>query len=941
MPVSMVVSLTMTRPSSSSVLSPELMVRMMDLDADTSISTVVQFQAGTSAEVMQHVIESMIDSTDFIRHVFHLIPVVSLRANRATIERLASVPLIQRISSDPVVQLTSPDPALVVSQFDGFSYVHSDTILGAKSMWAQGYNGSGVVVAVIDSGAQGDHSDLHDALVGFKDFVNKHDDMNATDGIDAYDDNGHGTACAWLVAGSGASMNGTFKGMAPGASLLIIKVLDSTGSTEDSVIAQGIEFAVDNGADVISLSVGGDWSDTGYVEPSVQAVKAAVSRGVPVVIAAGNSGPGTATIATPAITEEAITVGASESSSGVAPFSSRGPVIRTLSEPQGVYAKPDVVAPGYLVVSGRWIDANTFDFPLYNSTSFGQLYTMWSGTSVAAPEVAGLIALLKSKYIGLTPLEIKTFLMAGATRLDQDYMAQGHGLANVTRTDALIQSTSRIMTITSPDRYPTLPDGPNVLIVDESNRAQNVTVLSTVNRGLTNIVITGNASIYIRVSPAQLQIQTGYTHFGIELSIPSDLPLTALGVYTGLVSLNVGDDTIATIDVKFRITMFGGHLLVDMAHQDLNDPDSPESYRYFDDALREWGILMSEFSNVNNPSTIDQSVLSMCDIFLIVDTERSYSQSEIDAIHQFVADGGVLLMVSEWYDSASSVAYFAIDSYNEILSPYGITCERYGIGDDPDDYGRVYGIDTGGVVVNHSLMSGVSNLYILYGSTLSVNESVTGTQGLFWIDPTREHAVVAIARSGRGLVIAVSDGSFMYDSVVFDATKAGADNLRLLRNIAAHLRSDRPRIQDVILKSAGPKNPANVTSYVFDEDLDTVTISIRLPNGTYIPGATLESLGYKFTRQFVAPTTGFYTVTVFANDTMGNARSFSYVFLLTATSFEEALFVTVVIILIIVVASGLGCVLLIKISSRTPQRSTRVEDEWEVPLEGGSGPTIG
>ena len=127
---------------------------------------------------------------------------------------------------------------------NGNEYVHFDTILGADLMWAEGFNGSGITIAVLDSGAWGEHPDLQNRIIGFKDLLNGHDDMNPADGIDAYDDNGHGTACAWNVAGDGTASNGSLKGIAPGADLLIIKVLDDVGAGEDDVIAQGIEFAI-------------------------------------------------------------------------------------------------------------------------------------------------------------------------------------------------------------------------------------------------------------------------------------------------------------------------------------------------------------------------------------------------------------------------------------------------------------------------------------------------------------------------------------------------------------------------------------------------------------------------------------------------------------------------------------------------------------------------
>jgi subtilisin family serine protease len=123
-------------------------------------------------------------------------------------------------------------------------------------------------------------------------------------------------------------------GVAPGASILAIKVLDEDGAALDSMIGEGIEFAVLNGVDVISLSVGGEWTDETYLsEPSVDASIVAVQAGISVVIAAGNSGPQAFSINSPGIVQEAITVGASVDDTGVVAFSSVGPVLRTESDP--------------------------------------------------------------------------------------------------------------------------------------------------------------------------------------------------------------------------------------------------------------------------------------------------------------------------------------------------------------------------------------------------------------------------------------------------------------------------------------------------------------------------------------------------------------------------------------------------------------------------------
>ncbi|NWF96241.1 MAG: S8 family serine peptidase [Candidatus Thorarchaeota archaeon] len=932
-----------TGTTAESVISSELAALIAD--SSERIPVILQFAPGTDQDTMRHAVErSGVDDIE-IRHVFQIIPVVSLYADAQSVRALTTINGVVRVDRDvkrsvaPVIG--SPDE-LLINGHPG--YVHPDAILGVEAMWAQGYNGSGVTVAVVDSGAYGDHPDLSGRLVGFKDFVRKNrDDMDPSDGVNAYDDNGHGTACTWLVVGSGSGLGGVYTGMAPGAKVLVIKVLDSSGSADDSVVAQGIEFAVSQGVDVISLSLGGDWVDSSYTDPSIQTAKAAVDAGVSVVVAAGNSGPAAETINAPGILEEAITAGASEGSTGVASFSSRGPVTRTQTAPLGIYAKPDLLAPGYQVVSGRWDMANTYEFPTYNESQYGSLYTRWSGTSAATPLVAGLIALLLDKNSTLSPLDLKASLMAGATPLDSDYMAQGFGIANVSRTDEALMSTHGRITIAAPTVYPTLPWGQSVFIVGDSRPEQKVTIISTVHRGTATINMTGNASAYVTSSVSQLTVQKGYSHFDINLSIPEELPLTAVGRYLGQLRVVAGNDTLCSINLRFVITTFGGRLLVDMTHHSYDDVDEASYYKYFDDSLREHGIVMSDFGYPSSSKLISTETLAMADVFMVMDTETEYYQSEIDALHQFVDDGGTLLIFSEFYDNIAQQASFGIEYYNRILAPYGIQCQEYGIGGTVgDEFGVTYGTDYGGSVVAHPLTQGVNNLYVFAGSTLSVNESVPGTKGLFWIDSSAQRALVAVAQSGLGRVVVISDGSMVYDSTVFDSVLAGADNLMLLRNLAAYMKSDSPKIFNVSITRGGSGELARVTAYVFDNDLAQVEVSVRAPNGTVIKGTTTESLGYKFSGEYILPVSGFYEVTVTASDDAGHNRTYKKTVLVTAVPVDPELTAMVTLALLTVVAVGLGYVVLLKFGSRAKGSTRRrtPEAEWEVPVYDGTPPSI-
>ncbi len=916
-------------------MSTNLAFAVATSQPDEIIPVVAQFPEGSSPEEMTYAIQTSGLSSVVIRHAFHIFPMVSLYIRSDEVAVLSENMIIRGLSLDVKKQIAlDPIPieeAALAANENG--YTHFTTILGVEEMWNLGYNGTGIVVAILDSGVDTNHPDLQNQIIGFKDFINSNDDMTPGDGIDGYDDNGHGTACAWNVAGDGTASGGNLTGVAPGASILSIKILDGEGVGDDSVIAQGIEFAIAEGVDVISLSIGGEWvDDSSYVDLSVIASEAAIAAGISVVTAAGNSGPQAYSINSPGIVEESITVGASVDDAGVIAFSSVGP------EPSRHTAKPDVVAPGYGVVSGLAADANTLEYFPYNYTQYGNSYTQWAGTSASAPMIAGAVAILAQRHLLLTTDEAKTSLMASATDLGLDPMVQGWGLINVTRASEFLLDSSRDLTIMTPRRFPTLPWSDTVLIIGDDRPPQNITIISTQSVGLTNITLIGNASQFVKAQD-QITISSGYSHFDVRLDIPIDLPMTEIGWYSGMLNLTSSGEVIASIDISFRITLFGGRLMVDMEHHSTGpegDPDDPSYYGYFTEYLRESGVTLSEFGSPDDLSSsyIDIGSLSSSDIFMIMDTETAYTDDEVSALHIFVENGGTLFVLSEFWDSATETATFGIDSYNEILEPFGIQCERRGIGEGSGGQGLLYDASLGSAVENDTLMEGVTSLYIILGSTLSINSSVSNARGLFWEDAAKTHAIVATAEYGSGNVIVISDGSTLYDTVLYDAIRADADNLRLLRNIASAIIPEAPRIYDVALTTGDFGEPANVTAYIFDDDLDVVSMSIIGPLGNNIAGVVTESLGYKFTTSFDYTSGGFYSFRVVASDASGDTRIFQKTILIPVDAADDIFIQTVIYSLLGVVAIGLGYAGWQKFGSDRRSRPKRIqpkEDEWEVP----------
>ncbi|TXS49536.1 S8 family peptidase [Streptomyces sp. OR43] len=295
----------------------------------------------------------------------------------------------------------------------------------ANDAWQKGYDGTGVKVAVLDTGADLDHPDLVGRVDVSKSFV---------PGEDVDDGHGHGTHTASTIAGSGAASGGKETGAAPGARLLVGKVLSNHGSSgNDSDVIAGMEWAKDQGADIVSMSLGTPDGSDGE-DPMSQAVNTLSANGGPLfVIAAGNSyDPGT--VGAPGAATAALTVAAVDKKDGRAEFSSQGPLTGT----HGL--KPDVSAPGVDVTA-----AASQSVPGWS----GGLYRTMSGTSMATPLVAGTAAILKQRHPDWSGERIKNALMTTSHRTDETPYEVGTGRVDTAAAvDSTIEATGSVAAAT-------------------------------------------------------------------------------------------------------------------------------------------------------------------------------------------------------------------------------------------------------------------------------------------------------------------------------------------------------------------------------------------------------------------------------------------------------------------------------------------------------------
>jgi serine protease AprX len=331
-----------------------------------------------------------------------------------------------RISASPAVSAVWSDRKVRVS-----SITEDLNRRAANTVWQQtiklgearksGYDGSGVTVALLDTGIR-DLPDLAGRILAKVDFTPDHD------GIDYF---GHGTHMAGIIAGDGTMSQGKWKGVAPQANLVSVKVAGADGSTDVSVVIAGLQWVYANraqyGIKVLNLSFGTDSTQTYLTDPLDYAVEQLWLSGVFISTAAGNRGPDNGTVNKPGDDPFVQTVGAADlkntTASGddvLASFSSRGPT-------QDGFLKPEIVAPGVTIVSLR-AEGSAID-TIYPGARVGDAYFKGTGTSQSAAVISGLAALMFQANPALDPNVAKATLMGTATRSSGRF-GVGSGLVN-------------------------------------------------------------------------------------------------------------------------------------------------------------------------------------------------------------------------------------------------------------------------------------------------------------------------------------------------------------------------------------------------------------------------------------------------------------------------------------------------------------------------------
>lgn len=378
----------------------------------TAIPVIITFNQKLG-KVQLQALQKHIKTHSFpIRHYLPMLNSVSSTISVQCLKRMCGWDGIKRIYLDGIKRISL--------------HIATPSIGSTAVQQKKGLTGKGINIGILDTGVY-PHPDLTrptNRIIAFKDLINHRKQP--------YDDNGHGTHIAGDAAGNGWMSKGKYKGPAPKAGIVGVKVLDKNGNGYDSTIIKGIECCIANrkrlNLRILSMSLGGTVNHPCVDDPLCQAVEKAVQAGLIVVIAAGNNGPRRSTIESPGISPSAITVGAVDdrrtllqADDRVTWYSSRGPA-------PGGRKKPDLVAPGETIISLRSPQSKLDrELPYLR---INKDYFILSGTSISTPIVSGVIAQLLQKRPSLTPKQVKAILKKNIFSLNLNPNTAGSGEIN-------------------------------------------------------------------------------------------------------------------------------------------------------------------------------------------------------------------------------------------------------------------------------------------------------------------------------------------------------------------------------------------------------------------------------------------------------------------------------------------------------------------------------
>ncbi len=614
-----------------------------------------------------------------VKYEYHVFQGILTAIPAKNLKMIAGCAAVLRICDDYVTSIPqgmSPATALADTTNWWRGVVSADDI---------SQTGKDVKVAILDTGLgyvttggiNGYHTDFpYSRIFAFKNFAKEDDVVVSTE---IYDGHGHGTHTAGIALGSGAASSGKYQGIAPDAKLLVGKVLNSSGSGESSDIIKGIEWAVDNGAQVISMSLGGGFPEV--FTPDALAIQNATEHGALVVASAGNGGPYYFSGGVPGSSLYTLSVAASDRNNNVADFSSLGPT-------WSMQAYPCITAPGVDIIAPLGLQSIIEKEEVYVENiipgTSGSDYVPLSGTSMSAPIVAGAAALLLEAYPTTNPTTLRIALMESASDLGVASVRQGSGLLNVYTARSYLQTLSTKPSSTDINNitrvYPKeLPFEPyDLLKFPGDAQTMNLTVISGIKR---NISIEMPAIPGVQLTTSQSVLN--FTNAGVKLwnlTVSVDWN-TSVGVKSGVIKFidTTTGETLDQVSLNLTISLPKRRVYFDGFHG-LNDyfnagPYATPQYALYNLAkaftAKNYSVdLKMEFWTPGYDPDLDGRLLTYdllqnYDTVVLQTPSLPYTPTEIQALVDFRARNGSILVIGDRHQSLT------VDSVNNLLSRLG------------------------------------------------------------------------------------------------------------------------------------------------------------------------------------------------------------------------------------------------------------------------------
>ncbi|MHA2203813.1 MAG: S8 family peptidase, partial [Candidatus Hodarchaeales archaeon] len=596
------------------------------------------------------------------------------------------------------------------------------------------------------------------------------------------------------------------------------------------VMLAAIDEAINQEVDVISISIGfGRSSPWGSGDELTIAVDSAVDAGIVVVVAAGNEGSDDefASIGSPASSKKAITVGATNGSSNVASYSSRGPSF-------DFKVDPDVVAPGtqiYAPLAPEGVLELAYESIV--GVELGD-YISLSGTSMATPVVSGAVALLKHQFPNINPSAVRAALQESAVDLQESLYTQGSGLINVGKASAILKQSERNGGF---DLISSLPKARNDKPVEFSERitfpGDQTQIGMSFITGMAGTIswdISDSIENFITFnSTTHVQSNAGYFEKSLNITIPLD---TAPGIYRGSISYTFLD-TVYSIPLNFTINNPKSKIYWD-THYTGKDDSAFYNYR----ALDEFIDSNYQFDINEYKTALTWQNLSQNNILVLTDLEYPISEKELSYISQFHNQNGSILLLTSFFP------YFNTDPYFRVIETLGVPVDfsdrldLVNYTDDgrnrdpvPWDPQKEITWETG-----NPFFEDVDQTPFKLGTGFKADQDGSILKHQAWIDDQSYLVVAAYEPVNKGKVLIL--GSELWFSSSFLSTNDGQN---FTKNVFNWLN---PRTGLVVNSQISPSHQLEISAYYNEQS--PLSVDISFSNGSI---AFESSLLYNPTRQ--------------------------------------------------------------------------------------------